>query len=185
MKKFLNDIIVALKGVGMGAANVIPGVSGGTIALLTGIYSELVGALDALMTPSTWRLLLKRDIKGFWEAVHGRFLLALVAGVLLSILSLAKLMEFVMLRYPVQTWGFFFGMIAASAVVMAVGVKDWKAGDFLWLVTGGLLGVAVCTLSPTQTTDDLWFIFVCGAIAICTMILPGISGSFVLLILGK
>ena len=181
----MNDIIVALKGFGMGAANVIPGVSGGTIALLTGIFSRLVNCLNSLMEISTWKTLFKGDFKGFWEKVDGRFLLALAIGVLVSVFSLAKLMEYVLHVHPVQTWGFFFGMIAASATVMLLDVKNWKWKDVCWAVLGAILGITICTLSPTQTTDDMWFIFVCGAIAICTMILPGVSGSFILLIFGK
>ena len=185
MNKLMNDIIVALKGFGMGAANVIPGVSGGTIALLTGIFSRLVNCLNSLMEISTWKTLFKGDFKGFWEKVDGRFLLALAIGVLVSVFSLAKLMEYVLHVHPVQTWGFFFGMIAASATVMLLDVKNWKWKDVCWAVLGAILGITICTLSPTQTTDDMWFIFVCGAIAICTMILPGVSGSFILLIFGK
>ncbi|MBQ8071627.1 MAG: DUF368 domain-containing protein [Bacteroidales bacterium] len=185
MNKFMNDIIVALKGFGMGAANVIPGVSGGTIALLTGIFTRLIDCLNALMEIDTWKTLFKGDLKGFWQKIDGRFLLALAVGVLVSVFSLAKLMEYVLHVHPVQTWGFFFGMIAASATVMLLDVKNWKWKDVCWAIFGVILGVVICTLSPTQTTDDLWFIFICGAIAICTMILPGVSGSFILLIFGK
>ena len=179
------DFVTALKGFGMGAANVIPGVSGGTIALLTGIFGKIIGCLNALMEVRTWKLLLKGDFKGFRERIDGRFLVALGIGVVASVFTLARLMEFVLLHYPVQTWGFFFGMIAASAAVMLLDIKGWKPADIGWTVLGLALGLAVCTLSPTRTPDDLWFVFLCGALAICTMILPGMSGSFVLLILGK
>ena len=179
------DFVTALKGFGMGAANVIPGVSGGTIALLTGIFGKIIGCLNALMEVRTWKLLLKGDFKGFWERIDGRFLVALGIGVVASVFTLARLMKFVLLHYPVQTWGFFFGMIAASAAVMLLDIKGWKPADIGWTVLGLALGLAVCTLSPTRTPDDLWFVFLCGALAICTMILPGMSGSFVLLILGK
>ena len=181
----ITDCIVALKGFGMGAANVIPGVSGGTIALLTGIFSRIIGSLNALMEFTTWRQLLKGDFRGFWERIDGRFLAALAVGVLVSVFSLARLMKYVLLHHPVQTWGFFFGMIAASAVIMLLDVKGWRLSDVGWTVFGLALGVIVCTLSPPRTPDDLWFVFLCGAIAICTMILPGMSGSFILLILGK
>ena len=186
MKNLLvHDFIVALKGFGMGAANVIPGVSGGTIALLTGIFGKIIDCLNALMEVTTWKLLLKGDIKGFWKRIDGRFLLALGAGVLLSVFSLARLMEYVLLHYPVQTWGFFFGMIAASAVVMLTDIKGWRLSDAGWALFGLVLGLVVCTLSPTRTPEELWFVFLCGVLAICTMILPGVSGSFILLILGK
>lgn len=185
MKKFFNDIIVALKGFGMGAANVVPGVSGGTVALLTGIFGRIVACLNSVTEMETWRLILSGRWREFWREIDGRFLIALLLGVMLSIFTLARLMEYVLNHYPIQTWAFFFGMIAASAVVMLVNLKNWKGMDALWLAAGLVLGVVVCTLSPTTTPDDLVFVFVCGAIAICTMILPGVSGSFVLLILGK
>lgn len=185
MNKFAQDITTALKGFGMGAANVIPGVSGGTIALLTGIFGRIIECLNSLMEIDTWKMVLKGQWKEFWKRIDGRFLTALAIGVILSIFSLAKLMEYVLNWFPVQTWAFFFGMIAASGVVMLMGISGWKWKDVLWALLGLALGVAVCTLSPTTTPDDLWFIAIVGAIAICTMILPGVSGSFILLIFGK
>lgn len=177
--------VIALKGFGMGAANVIPGVSGGTIALLTGIYSEIVAALDAVTDRQTWDALLHGRFREFWQLIHGPFLLALGLGVIASIFSLAKLMNWVLAYYPILTWAFFFGLIVASAVVMFRDVKGWDWKAVLMTVAGAVLGVAVCTLTPTRTPDSMLFLFLCGAIAICTMILPGISGSFILLILGK
>lgn len=178
-------LLVALKGFGMGAANVVPGVSGGTIALITGIYSEILDALNAFTNKETWKDLFSGKLKGFWHCIHGNFLLALLVGVLVSVFSLAKLITYVLTFYPILTWAFFFGLILASSLVMFKGIKGWSWREVLFVILGIVLGVVVCTLSPTQTTNDLWFIFVCGAIAICTMILPGISGSFILLILGK
>lgn len=185
MSNFIKNVIVALKGFLMGAANVVPGVSGGTMALLTGIYQDIIDALNSVMVPETWKNLLHGKFKDFWKNINGTFLMWLAIGVLVSVLSLAKLMEYVITWYPIQTWGFFFGMIAASALVMLMGIKNWKTSDIVWAICGGILGVVVCTLSPTQTPDNSLFIFICGAIAICTMILPGVSGSFVLLIMGK
>lgn len=185
MSNIVKNLVVALKGYAMGAANVIPGVSGGTIALLTGIFNELIEALNAVLSVSSWKLLLKGDFKGFWKAIHGNFLIWLAAGVLVSVFSLAKLMEYVLAHHPVQTWAFFFGLIIVSAIFMLADIKDWKGTDVMWLVIGIALGAVICLLSPTETTSDMWFIAVCGAIAICTMILPGISGSFILVLLGK
>lgn len=176
---------VALKGFGMGAANVVPGVSGGTIALITGIYTDIVDAISAFTDRNTWKALLKGNWSEFWKSIKGAFLLALGVGIIVSIFSLAKLMTLALEHYPILTWAFFFGLILASAVIMFRNIKLWKGADIAALVVGILLGVGVCTLSPTNTSEDLWFIFVCGAISICTMILPGVSGSFVLLILGK
>ena len=113
------------------------------------------------------------------------FLISVVAGILISIMSLAKLMTYLLSHLPVPTWAFFFGLIVASSVFILRDIKAWKLKDGLMLVLGIVLGVVVCTLSPTETPDALWFIFLSGAIAICAMILPGISGSFILLILGK
>ena len=185
MSRLTRNIGVAAKGFAMGAANVIPGVSGGTIALLTGIFNELIGALNALLTPKAWKLLFKGNFREFWEYIHGTFLLWLGAGVVASVFSLAKLMEYVLSHHPVQTWAFFFGMILVSAVFMLADLKGKKAVDVLWLAIGAAMGAAICLLSPSTTPDAPWFIAICGAIAICTMILPGISGSFILVLLGK
>ena len=185
MSRLTRNIGVAAKGFAMGAANVIPGVSGGTIALLTGIFNELIGALNALLTPKAWKQLFKGNFREFWEYIHGTFLLWLGAGVVASVFSLAKLMEYVLSHHPVQTWAFFFGLILISAVFMLADLKGKKAVDVLWLAIGAAMGAAICLLSPSTTPDAPWFIAICGAIAICTMILPGISGSFILVLLGK
>lgn len=185
MSRLTRNIGVAAKGFAMGAANVIPGVSGGTIALLTGIFNELIGALNALLTPKAWKLLFKGSFREFWEYIHGTFLLWLGAGVVASVFSLAKLMEYVLSHHPVQTWAFFFGLILVSAVFMLADLKGKIAVDVLWLAIGAAMGAAICLLSPSTTPDAPWFIAICGAIAICTMILPGISGSFILVLLGK
>ncbi len=185
MSNLLKNAAVALKGFAMGAANVIPGVSGGTIALLTGIFNELIEALNAILSVSSWELLIKGEVKEFWKNIHGTFLLWLFVGVIVSVFSLAKLMEYVLAYHPIQTWAFFFGLIIVSAAFMLSDIKKWKTADTLWLVFGIALGAVICLLSPTQTTDASWFILICGAIAICTMILPGISGSFILVLFGK
>lgn len=181
LKKYL---LVGLKGIGMGAADVIPGVSGGTIAFMTGIYEELVGSINSINGTAV-KLLFKGKFRDFWKHINGNFLISVVAGILISIMSLAKLMTYLLNYEPIPTWAFFFGLIVASSVFMLRDIKGWKGKDFVMLVLGIILGVVVCTLTPTQTPDALWFIFLSGAIAICAMILPGISGSFILLILGK
>ena len=185
MAAILSDIGNGLKGFAMGAANVIPGVSGGTIALITGIFGRIIDALNGLMSFKTWKLLFAGKFKEFVSKIDGRFLLAVMIGAVLSVFTLAKLMQYLLDQYPVQTWAFFLGMIAASAVFMLAEVRSWRVSYAIWIAVGIGLGIALCTLSPTETTDDLWFIFICGAIAICTMILPGVSGSFILLLLGK
>lgn len=168
----------------MGAADVIPGVSGGTIAFIMGIYDEFVGSIARIDSEAV-KLLLKGRLRDFWKHINGSFLLALVAGIGVSVVVLAGLMQMLLSDFPIQTWAFFFGLIVASSIFILRGISGWKVRDGLLLVLGCVLGVVVCTLSPTKTPDALWFIFLSGATAICAMILPGISGSFILLILGK
>lgn len=168
----------------MGAADVIPGVSGGTIAFITGIYDDFVGSI-ASINAEAMRLLFKGRFKDFWKHINGTFLLSLVLGIAVSVVSLAGLMQMLLSTYPIQTWAFFFGLIVASSIFIIRGISGWKLREIILIIFGIGLGIVVCTLSPTQTPDGLWFIFLSGAIAICAMILPGISGSFILLILGK
>ena len=184
MKGVLKNIIVAVKGACMGAADVIPGVSGGTIAFIMGIYDDFVGSLAAINGEAV-KLLFKGQFKAFWKHINGSFLLSLVIGIGISVISLAGLMQMLLSDFPIQTWAFFFGLIVASSIFIIRGISGWRLREGLLLVLGIILGVVICTLSPTQTPDGLWFIFLSGAIAICAMVLPGISGSFILLILGK
>ena len=173
---------VAVKGACMGAADVIPGVSGGTIAFIMGIYDEFVGSIASINAEAV-RLLLKGKIREFWKHINGNFLLSLVAGIGISVVALAGLMQMLLSDHPIQTWAFFFGLIVASSIFIIRGISGWKMREGAFLVLGVILGVVICTLSPTNTPDALWFVFISGAIAICAMILPGISGSFILLIL--
>lgn len=168
----------------MGAADVIPGVSGGTIAFITGIYDELVGSIASINADAV-KLLFSGRFREFWKHINGGFLISLIAGIGLSVVVLAGMMQVMLTDHPIQTWSFFFGLIVASSIFILRGISGWKIRDAFLMVAGVLSGVTVCTLSPTQTPDALWFIFISGAIAICAMILPGISGSFILLILGK
>ena len=185
MNRRLKDyMLIGVKGACMGAADVIPGVSGGTIAFIMGIYDEFVESIARIDSEAV-KLLLKGHIREFWKHINGTFLLSIVAGIGVSIVSLAGLMQMLLTNHPIQTWAFFFGLIVASSLFILRGISGWKMRDGFFLALGCVLGVVVCTLSPTQTPDALWFIFLSGAIAICAMILPGISGSFILLILGK
>ena len=184
MKNFLKYLTVGVKGACMGAADVIPGVSGGTIAFIMGIYDEFVGSI-ARIDATAVKMLFTGRIRDFWKHINGTFLVSLVLGIGVSVVALAGLMQTLLSNFPIQTWAFFFGLIVASSIFILRGISGWKAGDLGFLALGLVLGVVVCTLSPTQTPDALWFIFLSGALAICAMILPGISGSFILLILGK
>ncbi len=182
MKQFLST---ALKGFGMGTANVVPGVSGGTIALITGIYSRLVACISAFATPSIWKEFFKGHFSSWWKKVDGSFLAALFVGLVVSILTFAKVVTWSLVEYPVVTWAFFFGLIIVSTAYMLYDIKAWKIKDVVFLFIGLGLGLAFCFLTPTHTPQTAWFYFLSGAIAICTMILPGVSGSFLLQIFGN
>ena len=184
MKKIWNNILVVIKGACMGAADVIPGVSGGTIAFITGIYDQLIGSINSINAEAL-KLFFTGKFKEFWKHINGTFLLSLFCGILFSVVALAGLMQYLLESHPIQTWAFFFGLIVASSLFILRGIEGWNLKAVIFLILGIGLGVTVCTLSPTTTPDALWFIFLSGAIAICAMILPGISGSFILLILGK
>ena len=184
MRTVKDYMMLVLKGAAMGAADVIPGVSGGTIAFMTGIFEELVGSINSFDSTAV-RLLFTGKIKEFWKHINGSFLMAVGSGILLSVITLAKIMLYLLNNHPIETWAFFFGLIVASSIFILRGVKGWSVASVLFTIFGIILGVTVCTLSPTETPNELWFIFLSGAIAICAMILPGISGSFILLILGK
>lgn len=182
------SLILCLKGIGMGAANSVPGVSGGTIAFITGIYGRLVNSLNNIDAKAV-QMLFKGEIKALWKHVDGAFLCSLLSGVLIAMFSFAKLMLVLLEQYPIYTWAFFLGLIIASSIVMLGGVKKWGPGELCWLFFGGILGVLVAMLNARgvrlNTSDSLWFIFFCGSLSITAMILPGISGSFILLVLGK
>ncbi len=184
MTKARKYFLLLLKGISMGAADVVPGVSGGTIALITGIYRELVDSLKSVDIEA-FKHLLSFRFKKFWERVNGTFLVFVFGGILISIFSLARLLKFLLSSYPVYIWSFFFGLIIASAFLVIRSIKEWSIYDYIALLTGVVIMFVITQFSPAETTEAYWFIFIAGAIAICAMILPGISGAFILLILGK
>jgi len=172
-----------LKGLAMGGADVVPGVSGGTIALIAGIYEELIETINKVNLNSL-KLILKGKIKEFWKEINGNFLLVLIAGIALSFLSLAKLMMFLLEEYPLLLWSFFFGLIIASAWLIGKELKPFKWSYLLAILIGTGISYFITTIAPTISSDNLIYLFLCGTLAFCAMILPGISGSFILLLLG-
>ncbi len=182
---FGKNIVTALKGFAMGAGNVIPGCSAGTIALLTGVFTPVIDSLDAVASKETWKALFKGNIKEFWKRINGTFLLWLLGGAVISVLILAKLVTWALAHYPVQAWAFSFGLIAASTYFLLVPIKNWKLKDYCLLAVGVAFGVAFSLLSPTKTPDTDLLVFLTGAIGVCAMILPGLSGSLVLVLMGK
>ncbi len=184
MANFFKCVTVAFKGACMGAADVIPGVSGGTIAFIMGIYGELLNSIKSI-NGEAFRLFFSGKFVAFWKHINGTFLASLFAGILISVFSLARLMKYLLEFHPILLWSFFFGLILASAVYILKGLDKWNVQNIISLLAGVATGAFICLASSGQTPDELWFIFLSGAIAICAMILPGISGSFILLLLGK
>lgn len=178
-------IVLLLKGFLMGIADLIPGVSGGTIAFITGIYSTLLDAV-ASIDKEFFAHLLKLDFKSALAKIHLRFIIPLVAGIGIAMISLARVMHYLMNEHPIPTWATFFGLIAASTIVIWKQLDDhFSPKSLFFILLGGVFAYLLVSLIPVSTPDDFWFIFLCGVIGITAMILPGISGSFLLLILGK
>lgn len=175
---------MTLKGMAMGAADVVPGVSGGTIAFIVGIYDELINSIKSINAHSI-KLLFTGKIAAFWKAVNGNFLCALLLGIGISVFSLAKLITYLLVHEPVLVWSFFFGLVLASTWFVSKDIKEWNWKTITGFVLGVLIAYYITVATPAETPSNLLFIFLCGAIAICAMILPGISGSFILVLLGK
>ncbi len=176
-------VILFFKGVAMGSADIIPGVSGGTIALITGIYGKVLAAIKSFNFNALSKLL-KFDLKGAIEETHLRFIIVLFSGIAVAILTLARLMNFLLKAHPEPTFSLFFGLIAASIFVVAGQVK-WKTKEIAAIIFGTAVAYLIVGLIPVETPKGLWFIFLSGVVAISAMILPGLSGAFILLILGK
>ncbi|ODS22645.1 DUF368 domain-containing protein [Candidatus Endobugula sertula] len=167
----------------MGAADVVPGVSGGTIAFITGIYQRLLNALKSLH-PFSLRILWREGFREFWRAIDGRFLLTLFSGVLVSILSFARVIRYFLEYHPIMMWSFFFGLVLASIVFLVRQTPQWCLQEIVAVVLGALIALGISMLRPAQLPDEWWVMMFSGFIAICAMILPGISGSFILLLMG-
>lgn len=181
---FKSWILLVLKGMGMGAADVVPGVSGGTIAFITGIYEKLIYSLKSINAKAV-QVLFREGIGPLWNRVNGNFLVAVFAGILISIFTLASFLEKMLENNPVLVWSFFFGLILASAVYISKEIKSWDIKKVIALLAGVGASYLITQLTPATTTEALWFVFLSGAVAICAMILPGISGAFILLLMGK
>ncbi|MBR9846227.1 MAG: DUF368 domain-containing protein [Algicola sp.] len=183
IRQFKDYLVLMLKGVAMGAADAVPGVSGGTIALISGIYEELIstiGNIDFSLV-STLR---KKGVKAFWLQLNGSFLLALLTGIAVSFVAFMRIAKYLLEQHPILIWSFFFGLIIASIWYVGKQLEKWNIASILALIVGAILAYYISTLPSLGTNDSSLFLFFAGAIAICAMILPGISGSFILVILG-
>jgi len=184
MKNLKDYILIYLKGISMGAADIVPGVSGGSIALITGIYQEL---LDSIQSLDKKAILLLKDFEvyAFWKHINGNFLFSLLSGILTSIFTLSKVISFLLETYPIFVWSFFCGLICVSALVILRDIPRWNLKIIVFFLVGIIVAYLITSLPPISTPSSPWFTFIAGAIAICAMILPGVSGSFLLLIMGQ
>lgn len=183
-RQFKDYIFITLKGIAMGAADVVPGVSGGTIAFISGIYEELLQSINSINF-SLIGLLRTEGIKVVWKRINGKFLFSLLFGIGISVVSLAKLLSWLLKNEPVLLWSFFFGLVLASVLFIAKQISNWKVLTILFFVIGAVSAFYITTLQPlvTENPSGIQFFFA-GALAICAMILPGISGAFILVLLG-
>jgi len=185
MRKLFPDyLIITLKGLAMGAADVVPGVSGGTIAFISGIYKELIDSINNVNL-SALKTLKKDGLKAAWEQVNGSFLLALVIGIGISVLTFSKVITHLLDTQPILVWSFFFGLIIASITLIWKEITHWKLVDILFLLIGITISYYITIARPVSSPDSYWYLFLSGFIAIIAMILPGISGAFILLLMGS
>ena len=177
-------VVIALKGMAMGAADVVPGVSGGTIAFISGIYEELITALSNINL-NVLKIWHKQGFRAAWKVLNGNFLLALFSGIFLSVITLAKLISWLLENEPILVWSFFFGLVFASIFFVARDITRWSSGTIFVFVLGAVLAYFITGLPPNDNSGSLLFLFISGALAVCAMILPGISGAFILVLLGS
>jgi putative membrane protein len=174
-----------LRGLAMGTADVMPGVSGGTMALVLGIYERLVAALRAATSLTPWRLLARGRVRGAWRAAHAPFLAPLVAGIAIAVLILSRVIERALELYAVPLYAVFAGLILAAAVLVGRRVVRWHAAPLAALVAAAVAVTLLLSRAPQAPPDTLWAVFVAGAIGIAALVLPGISGAFILVLLGQ
>ena len=182
-RRFKDYSIISLKGIAMGAADAVPGVSGGTIAFISGIYEELISTISNINI-SLFKTLFSKGIKSFWKDLNGNFIVSLMAGIIISFVSFMRLAKYLLENHPVLIWSFFFGLIIASIYFVGKQITKWNIASIIALIIGAVIAFYITTLPALATNDNPLFLFIAGAIAICAMILPGISGSFILIILG-
>ncbi len=183
-RKIKDYLIIGLKGVAMGAADVVPGVSGGTIAFISGIYEELLQSISNINL-GLFKTFKNEGFSKAWKQLNGNFLISLFIGIFISILSLAKIISWLLESHPILVWSFFFGLVSASIIYIAKQIKKWQVISFVLLIIAALVAYKITILPPlVSENSSMLFLFLAGAIAICAMILPGISGSFILVLLG-
>ena len=182
-RTFKDYFIILLKGIAMGAADVVPGVSGGTIAFISGIYQELVESISGIK-PSLLKTWKTEGFQPMWKEANGGFLLSLMGGIFISVISLMNLVHYLLEFHTIKLWAFFFGLVLASIIYIGKQIENWSISTIIALIISAGVAFGITKLGTFQGTDSLPFLFIAGAIASCAMILPGISGSFILVLLG-
>jgi putative membrane protein len=180
----MNFIFIFLKGMAMGTADLVPGVSGGTIAFISGIYERFINSLKSINL-SLLKTLKQEGIKRVWEKVDGKFLLFLFAGIATAVVTFSKGIKYLLHEHPIELWSFFFGLVVASCLLVSKDVNWKKISSYILLILGIGFGIWVSTAAAIGGNDAFWYIFISGFIAISAMVLPGISGSFILLLMGS
>jgi uncharacterized membrane protein len=183
-RSLLDYSLLILKGVAMGIANKIPGVSGGIVAVVTGFYEELIFSFQRLNFKAV-SLLFRGRFRTFWQYVNGRFLTALFVGVVLSYFTLSLLLDAALTFYPLNVWALFFGLVLASAIILHRDFSKWNKKNLLLGIIGLAVGVGLSVLSPSTENTNLLYVFLCGYLSIIGMTLPGLSGSFLLILMGN
>ena len=184
-RNLIDYVGLVLRGFAMGSADVVPGVSGGTMAFILGIYEELIDSIRMVGQPAFWQTALSLRIKDAIEMINLRFLIAVFSGIVLAVLTLAQGLEWMLHNQPVLLWSFFFGLVLASVVVVGKSIKKWNISLMAATFIAAVVAFVIVGLVPLETPNSWWFLFISGACAICAMILPGISGAFILVLLGK
>ena len=179
-----DKLFLILKGLGMGAANKVPGVSGGVVAFVAGFYEEFIYSLRKV-NKKAFKLLFNGRFKSFYRYINGRFLGLLFFGMIVSYFSVSKVLDYLIKHYELYIWSVFFGMIIGSIYYINKDFQDWNYKTYTSLALGIILGVSISFLNPAKENDNLWFVFFCGIISVSGMTLPGFSGSFILILLGN
>jgi len=183
-RTFTDKVFLVMKGLGMGAANKVPGVSGGVVAFVSGFYEEFIYSLQKV-NAKAFKLLKNGRFKSFYQYINGRFLSLLILGMLISYFSISKILDYLIEHYELYIWSVFFGMIIGSIYYISKDFKDWNFKTYLALIIGVLIGVSISFFDPAKENDNLFFVFFCGIISVSGMTLPGFSGSFILILLGN
>ena len=183
-RTFLEKVYLFLKGLAMGVANKIPGVSGGTVSFVLSFYEELIYSFQKI-NKNAFKLLISGRFGSFYKYINGQFLALIIAGSLFSYFSISLVLDYFLANYELYVWSWFFGMIIGSIYYIGKDFGEWNATNFVSLIIGIAIGIGISFLSPAKENDNLWFVFLCGIIGVSGMTLPGLSGSFILILLGN